>query len=70
MVGSRQPSEVYACANSRWLRSATSHHGTPSAAATPRILSSMSVMLRQKTTACPLAVSQRLRTSKTNAERT
>ena len=55
--------------NARWFRSATIQGGTPSGWAVRRILSSMSVTLRQKVTRYPLASSQRIRTSKHTAER-
>ena len=66
--GGTQPSTAYARLNARSLRWATSHQGTPSAAATRRILSSMSVTFRQNVTWYPLARSQRVRMSKTTPD--
>ena len=54
--------------NARWFRSATIQGGTPSRWAVRRILSSMSVTLRQKVTRYPVASSQRTRTSKHTAD--
>ncbi len=69
-VGSKQSSAPYASVNIRWCRSEISHHGTPAVPATARILSSMSVTLRQNVTRYPLAESHRDRTSKATADRT
>ena len=63
--GGTQPSTSYAWLNARSFRCATSHHGTPSPAATRMILSSMSVTFRQNVTWYPLARSQRVSRSKT-----
>ena len=68
-VGGSTPSASYAAVNARSLRYATCHHGTPSAAPTAMILSSMSVTLRTIVTVEPRCSSQRRSTSIASPDR-
>jgi hypothetical protein len=69
MVGGSTPRASYAAPKARSFRYATCHQGTPSPAATARILSSMSVTLRAIVTAVPVCSSQRRSTSTASPER-